>query len=108
MVNIAAVNKCLVELIRSICQRAPLTMLGDLAARQSKLTCQHAFSPNAQHAFATRSVLHRHVHRRKLSRNRCSRPSTGICCQQTTVSDIEDVDPVTGEVVSAVKSKIPK
>lgn len=83
-------------------------MHGDLVVRQSTLTCQHALSPIALRASATRSFPHRHVHRGNLSRNYSSRPGTGIRCQQTTVSDLEDVDPVTGEVVSAVKSKVPK
>ena len=114
LVNIVVVKKGLVQLrpfapsvsaLLGICR---LTMHGDLVVRQSTLTCQHALSPNALRASATRSVFHRHVHRRKCSGNHCSRPGTGIRCQQTTVSDLEDVDPVTGEVVSAVKSKIPK
>ena len=61
------------------------------------------------HSSVNRSLLLRHVVNKQPFRGTVLPDGErNVHCCQAAVSDLEDVDPVTGEVVSSVKSKVPK
>lgn len=87
-----------------------LPMNQSLVARQPIGSAHCAPSAHWRSRTSRRPLLSRHVINKQpvIGNTRLRKGSTGICCQQTAVSELEDVDPVTGEIVSGVKSKFPK
>lgn len=83
-------------------------MLGQLVVHRTVVCNDCAFVSQPLCKQIKRSLFRRHAYRAKLAGNRYNGHTPSVRCSHAAVSDLEDVDPVTGEVVTAVKSKIPK
>ena len=83
-------------------------MLGQLVLHPTVVCNDCAFVSLPLSKQTKRPLCRRHAYRAKLAGNQYSGHTSLVRGSHAAESDLEDVDPVTGEVVTAVKSKIPK